>query len=454
MKAAPPAPAVRELRFIVGRQAFDDPARLQRVREEPRRAPDHPLQHPPHAAYPVQVEDVRQLVHRDQAEPAVEPLEPGVADRGRQQEIDPARGEHGRGPVGDIDIVAQHEIDHAARRPELSREQTIGPLRFARFLLGDRAVRGAEVDPEMLRMEGAPATGRIDLDCGKPVVRSGGVKAAAAVAPAARAPAVPGTREVATPAWAPVKSPVTPGTPFCAVCGAPLAQFLPVRASAPPTTRTNLAITLVLLDEAGNVVQRFDRKTLDTTIGRQDGDVRFPDDPFMSPLHAKLSWEQDRLVVRDLGSRNGTWVFLEEPHRLADGDLLLIGAQVIRFRRLGYPGPHAPDADATRRMGSLTPSADIASLTQLRSDGSARDIAQLSPGRDIRVGRERGEWIFPYDPSMSAEHALVRSEDAAFGVVGAGSRDGIGLAARADIPLQHNSRILVGDKLLRIEISA
>jgi len=331
------------------------------------------------------------------------------------------------------------------------------------------------------------------MDCGKSLDKSGGAKAAAAVAPPARASAVPGTREVATPATAPLKgdaacpfcnakvsaalpfcphcgrrltapgsgpacgrcaSPVTAGTRFCAVCGAPLAQFLPFRASAPPTTRTNLAITLVLLDEVGNVVQRFDRKTLDTTIGRQDGDIRFPDDPFMSPLHAKLSWEQDHLVVRDLGSRNGTWVFVEAPHRLADGDLLLIGAQVIRFRRLGYPGPHAPDADATRRMGSLTPSADIASLTQLRSDGSVRDVVQLSPGRDIRVGRERGEWVFPYDPSMSAEHALVRSEDADFVVVDAGSRNGIALAARGDIALQHNSRILVGDKLLRIEIPA
>ena len=331
------------------------------------------------------------------------------------------------------------------------------------------------------------------MDCGKSLDKSGGAKAAAAVAPPARASAVPGTREVATPATAPLKgeaacpfcnakvsaalpfcphcgrrltapgsgpacgrcaSPVTAGTRFCAVCGAPLAQFLPFRASAPPTTRTNLAITLVLLDEVGNVVQRFDRKTLDTTIGRQDGDIRFPDDPFMSPLHAKLSWEQDHLVVRDLGSRNGTWVFVEAPHRLADGDLLLIGAQVIRFRRLGYPGPHAPDADATRRMGSLTPSADIASLTQLRSDGSVRDVVQLSPGRDIRVGRERGEWVFPYDPSMSAEHALVRSEDADFVLVDAGSRNGIALAARGDIPLQHNSRILVGDKLLRIEIPA
>jgi len=60
--------------------------------------------------------------------------------------------------------------------------------------------------------------------------------------------------------------------------------------------------------------------------------------------------------------------------------------------------------------------------------------------------------VFPYDPSMSAQHAVVRSEDADFVVVDAGSRNGIALAARGDMPLRHRSRILVGDKLLRIEL--
>ena len=53
-------------------------------------------------------------------------------------------------------------------------------------------------------------------------------------------------------------------------------------------------------------------------------------------------------------------------------------------------GPHPPEHDATRRMGSLIPSADIARLTQLRSDGSERDVCHLSPGRHLTVGRERG----------------------------------------------------------------
>ena len=160
-----------------------------------------------------------------------------------------------------------------------------------------------------------------------------------------------------------------------------------------------------------------------------------------------------RLVVRDLGSRNGTWVFLEEPYRLADGDLLLIGSQLFRFRRLGYPGPHAPEADATKRMGSLTPAADIASLTQLRADGSVRDVIHLSPGRHVSVGRDKGDWIFPYDPSMSGMHAQIRSEDADFIIVDAGSRNGVGISVRGEVALKHGSRILTGDKMLRVELS-
>ncbi|OLD88775.1 MAG: hypothetical protein AUG85_03840 [Gemmatimonadetes bacterium 13_1_20CM_4_66_11] len=221
-----------------------------------------------------------------------------------------------------------------------------------------------------------------------------------------------------------------------------------------PDRRADHSLTLVLVSELATELARFERKHAATTIGRTEGDIQFPEDQFLSPLHAKLSWEEGRLEVRDLGSRNGTWVFLEGPYLLTDGDLILIGSQVLRFKRLGYPGPHTVEADATKRMGSMVPSADIASLTQLRTDGSSRDVIQLSPGRDIHVGRERGDWIFPYDPSMSAQHATVRSEDADFVLVDDHSRNGVAIAARGAMPLQHGSRIMVGDKLLRVELPA
>jgi hypothetical protein len=155
-------------------------------------------------------------------------------------------------------------------------------------------------------------------------------------------------------------APMSAAAQFCAMCGAPageMAQSATRVALPPPAPRRppqGAPVVLALLDEAGGLLERFERRG-DVTIGRQEGDLTFPDDAFMSPLHAKLSWEAGQLVVRDLGSRNGTWVFLEAPHRLLDGDLMLIGSQVFRFRRLGYPGPHAPEADATKRTSSHRP---------------------------------------------------------------------------------------------------
>jgi pSer/pThr/pTyr-binding forkhead associated (FHA) protein len=182
-----------------------------------------------------------------------------------------------------------------------------------------------------------------------------------------------------------------------------------------------------------------------------EADITFPDDPFVSPIHAQFSVRAGEVYVRDLGSRNGTWYFIDGPYLIQDGDLLLVGSQVIRFRRLGYPGPQPPEHDQTRRLGSSTPGADIASLTQLRGDGSTRDVLHLSPGRDISIGRERGDWVFPYDLSMSGKHADVLSRDADFVVVDAGSRNGVGIAVRGEVRLSPGARILVGDKILRID---
>lgn len=230
----------------------------------------------------------------------------------------------------------------------------------------------------------------------------------------------------------------------CPQCGQPLGHH---RRSAPLAKPIGLSV----LDEAGEVLGTHQLKREETSIGRVDADIQFADDPFVSPIHAQLSVRGGEVYVRDLGSRNGTWLFIEEPYRMQDGDLVLVGSQVLRFRRLGYPGPQPPEQDQTRRLGSSTPGADIASLTQLRGDGSARDVVHLSPGRDIVVGREEGDWVFPYDLSMSGRHAEVRSHDADFVIVDAGSRNGVGVAVRGEVRMAPGARLLVGDKILRLE---
>ena len=59
--------------------------------------------------------------------------------------------------------------------------------------------------------------------------------------------------------------------------------------------------------------------------------------------------------------------------------------------------------------------------------------------------------MFPYDPSMRGSHAIVRSEDADFVVVDNGSRNGVAVAVRGQVRLSPGSRIMVGDKLMRLE---
>lgn len=236
------------------------------------------------------------------------------------------------------------------------------------------------------------------------------------------------------------------GTSFCPACGFDL-HGRPSAAQRGPVSKYVLA----LVDEAGDVTHRHPLAIGDTTVGRLGATLEWRDDPFLSPVHAKFSASDTGLSVRDLGSRNGTWCFTAVPHRLLDGDLMLIGSQILLYRRLGYPGPHPPERDATRRLGSLVPSADIARASQLRSDGSERDTLHLSPGRDVVIGREQGDWVFPYDPSMSGRHAVIRSEDADFILEDLGSRNGVALAARGAVELEPGRNVLVGDKLLRIE---
>ena len=239
---------------------------------------------------------------------------------------------------------------------------------------------------------------------------------------------------------------------FCARCGNRVGTPLPElggAAAGSPKKRISGPKLSVLNDEG----QPYGSITLDragSVVGRGDADIRF-DDVYLSPLHARFELRDGELWVRDLGSRNGTWCYLEGPTRLTDGDVMLIGSQVLRFRRLGYPGPHPRDSDATRRMGSMVPSADVAVLEQLRADGSVRDTCHLSPARTVLIGRESGDWVFPYDPTMSGRHAEIRSEDAEFFVHDAGSRNGVALAVHGDRQLKSGQRVLVGDQILRVE---
>jgi pSer/pThr/pTyr-binding forkhead associated (FHA) protein len=67
------------------------------------------------------------------------------------------------------------------------------------------------------------------------------------------------------------------------------------------------------------------------------------------------------------------------------------------------------------------------------------------------LGRDTGDWTFPYDQTMSARHAELKDEDGSLVIRDLGSRNGIALAVRGERQLRPGQRLLVGDQVLRVE---
>jgi pSer/pThr/pTyr-binding forkhead associated (FHA) protein len=65
-------------------------------------------------------------------------------------------------------------------------------------------------------------------------------------------------------------------------------------------------------------------------LGRERGDILFPEDGYVSGLHCRLSWENQKLFLTDLGSSNGTFVRVGDAE-LRTGDVLLMGQQLFRI---------------------------------------------------------------------------------------------------------------------------
>src|SRR5438093_7130381 len=134
-------------------------------------------------------------------------------------------------------------------------------------------------------------------DCGKPLTKAAAARAAVA-AGGGGGGVVSRTSGPGSPGGAPADAP-------CPLCGSMVTARGAGGGSGGdrrtiPDRRSDHSLTLVLVSEMAADVARFERKTTATTIGRTEGDLRFPEDQFLSPLHSKLSWEEGRLEVRDL----------------------------------------------------------------------------------------------------------------------------------------------------------
>ncbi len=77
-----------------------------------------------------------------------------------------------------------------------------------------------------------------------------------------------------------------------------------------------------------------------TVIGRGTGSDIIVDDPAVSRMHAAIEFSESGFVLRDLGSKNGTFLYGKSINEadLAHGDTFQLGSTLIEFVLTDRPG--------------------------------------------------------------------------------------------------------------------
>lgn len=230
---------------------------------------------------------------------------------------------------------------------------------------------------------------------------------------------------------------------------------IPAIAPPPPPVEVITRGKLVVIAEDGTEGKVFPLEGTQVDIGRTEGDILLAEDYYVSPRHARLVFQGQKWFIRDLQSTNGVYRRLWEPHILKDGDLLLLGLEVLQFetvsdaeRGLGHASQHG-----TLVFGSPA-LARRARLCQRTVEGIFRDVHHLFRDETV-IGREVGDIVFTADPFLSRRHAVLRraSNTGTFTLTDLDSSNGTFVAIRGDVPLNNGDYLRVGQHLFRVDLA-
>jgi pSer/pThr/pTyr-binding forkhead associated (FHA) protein len=211
---------------------------------------------------------------------------------------------------------------------------------------------------------------------------------------------------------------------------------------------------LVVIVEDGSEGRSFSLADGQLDIGRTDGDIVLEDDHYVSPRHARLRFLDGQWILRDLDSTNHVYLRIRKPQPLKDGDLLLLGLEVLQFqtvsdgeRGLGHAMQHG-----TLLFGSpATPRR--ARLCQRTVEGVVRDVFHLFRDETV-IGRETGDIVFTADPFLSRRHAALRrsATTGEFSLLDLDSSNGTFIAIQGEVSLSNGDFLRIGQHLFRVDL--
>ena len=249
------------------------------------------------------------------------------------------------------------------------------------------------------------------------------------------------------------------GFRFCGSCGHKVDAVADSAGASPHKTlyfnqmqQSPNRAKLVLIKGEGLDGVAYHLNATEHVAGREDGDIRFPDDPLLSPIHATFFYSEGHLLVRDEGSVNGVFRRITGKVGIDTGARFLVGEQLIEFQPTG-PDDAQPEADeegtyfygSPRRPGFFK-------LVQILRGG---DIGMIfrAPTHEVTMGREGNDINFPDDPFISGQHARVSASPEGYVLSDIGSKNGTFVRVEQPEALSHGDYVFLGQQLLRVEIT-
>ena len=186
-------------------------------------------------------------------------------------------------------------------------------------------------------------------------------------------------------------------------------------------------------------------------VGRTDGHIIFPDDPFVSPIHASFYQEDGKLFVCDEGSRNGVYCRIVGTVPMENGDCFMAGEEVMRIE-LGDPGGQSIDREQTLFFGSPRPVNKQYFRVRQILEGGENGLCHYASGGPITIGREGTVLEFPNDRFISGRHCSVEIMSSGPRLTDLNSRNGTFVRLKEPRELKHKDFVFIGRQLLRVDI--
>jgi pSer/pThr/pTyr-binding forkhead associated (FHA) protein len=207
---------------------------------------------------------------------------------------------------------------------------------------------------------------------------------------------------------------------------------------------------LILIRGEGMDGLSFHLKADQHVVGR-NGQLVFPDDPFISPKHANFFYRDGKLVVRDEGSLNGVYLRVRGTVEILPGDMFLAGEQLFRVDTTPRASD-GPDPDGTYFYSSPKHPSPFRISQVLQ--GGLLGMVVCARGTSVQIGREGGDLNFPGDLYMSASHCRLEEVGAKFALTDLNSRNGTYVRLKSERELGHGDYVFIGRKLLRVELNS